>query len=143
MRGNGKILIGDNVSTLRMCRLSAIDQGVIQIGNNCYFNYNCLIVSRGEIIIGDHCVFGPNVFLYDHDHRFGVNGIEEGYKVGKIHIGSNCWIGAGVIILRGTVIGDNCIIGAGTVVSGNIPGNSVITGTRTLSVKTMQLHEGR
>ena len=142
VRENGKISFGNNVSTLKRCLIAARDHGDIRIGDNCFFNYNCFIVSRGSISIGPHCIFGPNVFIYDHDHKYGNNGLEEGYKVGTIKIGSNCWIGAGTIILRNTVIGDNCIIGAGTVVSGNIPDNSIVTGIRSLCVKQLQPHEG-
>jgi len=45
-------------------------------------------------------------------------------------IGDNVWIGAGCIILRGTVIGDNCVIGAGSVIKGKIESNTLITQRR-------------
>ncbi|MCU0947380.1 MAG: acyltransferase [Porphyrobacter sp.] len=43
-------------------------------------------------------------------------------------IGSNCFIGAGSIILPGVTIGDNCIIGAGSVVTSDIPSNTIAAG---------------
>ena len=38
-----------------------------------------------------------------------------------VHIGRNCWIGAGAIILPGVTIGDNTVIGAGSIVTKDIP----------------------
>ena len=45
-----------------------------------------------------------------------------------MHIGSNCWIGAGATILPGVTIGDNSVIGAGSVVTRDIPANVVAMG---------------
>ncbi len=40
----------------------------------------------------------------------------------------NCWIGAKVTILDGTIIGDNSVVAAGAVVRGQFPDNCVIGG---------------
>ena len=45
-----------------------------------------------------------------------------------VHIGKNCWIGAGAVILPGVNIGDNSVIGAGGVVTKDIPANTVAVG---------------
>ena len=45
-----------------------------------------------------------------------------------VHIGRNCWIGAGAIIVPGVTIGDNVVIGAGSVVTKDIPSNVVAVG---------------
>jgi galactoside O-acetyltransferase len=45
-----------------------------------------------------------------------------------VHIGKNCWLGAGVIILPGITIGDNTVIGAGSVVTKDLPANVVAVG---------------
>ena len=45
-----------------------------------------------------------------------------------IHIGRNCWLGAGVIVLPGVTVGDNTVIGAGSVVTRDIPANVVAVG---------------
>lgn len=49
-------------------------------------------------------------------------------KVGKVHIGSDVFIGWGSIILPGVTIGDRVVIGAGSVVTRDIPENSVAVG---------------
>ena len=45
-----------------------------------------------------------------------------------VHIGKNCWIGAGAIIVPGITIGDNVVIGAGSIVTKDLPSNVVAVG---------------
>lgn len=57
-------------------------------------------------------------------------------KMGKVIIGSNCFIGARTLILPNVIIGDNVIVGAGSVVTKNIPSNSVAVGNPCKIIKT-------
>lgn len=59
--------------------------------------------------------------------------IDQGFKVGKVNIGNNCWIGSNVIILNGVRIGNNCVIGAGCIIDRDIPNNSILRHDGTLS----------
>ncbi len=136
-RMNGKVILGKRISTCRDCALVAVG-GVLQVGDYCGFSENCSIVSHEKIMIGDNCIFGPNTCVYDHDHRFGFEGVMPGYKTSPIIIGENCWVGANATILRGTTIGDGCIIGAGTVVKGNIPAHSIVKNNRELIIKMIK-----
>ena len=45
-----------------------------------------------------------------------------------MHIGKNCWIGAGAILLPGVTVGDNTVIGAGSVVTKDLPAGVVAVG---------------
>lgn len=45
-----------------------------------------------------------------------------------VHIGTNCWIGAGSIVLKGVRIGANAVVGAGAVVASNVPADCVVFG---------------
>ncbi|WP_373870015.1 DapH/DapD/GlmU-related protein [Weissella soli] len=45
-----------------------------------------------------------------------------------MHIGENCWIGSGTVIVPGVRIGDNTVIAAGSVVTKDIPDNVVAFG---------------
>lgn len=104
--------------------------GEMDIGNAC-FNRHCIISGRYRIKIGDNCFFGPNVCVYDHDHKYTLEGVQpHEFKCSEIVIEDGCWIGAGVIILRGTHIGKNSVIEAGAVVKGDIPPNSLIVTER-------------
>ena len=131
---NGRIKIGNHFNAIKNVHLSAIDGGVLEIGDNVNVNRNCTIVCRNEISIGDGCGIGPNVCFYDHDHRFGVGGTKEGYSLGSIVIEDHCWIGAGCIILKGTHIGKGSVIGAGCIIKDDIPPNSLVVMDRSLRI---------
>ena len=81
-----------------------------------------------QVTIGANTLFGENVRIYDHNHRFrqAKNIADQGYTMGAVSIGKNCWICSNVIILKGTVIEDGCVIGANCVVSGHIPANTLV-----------------
>ena len=51
-----------------------------------------------------------------------------------IIIEKNCWIGAGVTILRGARIGEGSVVGAGAIVRGVIPAHSLVTANRDLQI---------
>ena len=136
--GKSKIKLGI-IECATNTRLAATAGGYLEVGDHCYFNRNCTLNSRNSIIIGNRCTLGPNVCIFDHDHEFGRNGQTGKFKIGNIQIGDNCWIGAGVIILRNTFIGNNCVIGAGCIVKGTIPDNSLVCMDREL--KIIPLHE--
>ena len=108
----------------------------ITIGKGTFFNNYCSIASQGEIIIGEYCLFGEGVKIYDHNHIFKNMPeliIDQGFKVGKVNIGNNCWIGSNVIILNGVRVGNNCVIGAGCIIDKDIPNNSILRHDGTLS----------
>lgn len=120
----GMIIIGRKTAIRTNTELSA-NGGRIIIGNNCFVNRNCMIVSHESIIIGNNTTIGPNVCIYDHDHNYKKSG-DKFYVSKPIVIGNNVWIGAGAIILKGSIIGDNSVIGAGTIVSDCIDSDSLV-----------------
>jgi acetyltransferase-like isoleucine patch superfamily enzyme len=128
----GEIHLGNKVRVHTGTKIRAISGGIVEIGSNATFNYNCMIVALKKIKIGKGVEFGPNVLVYDHDHDFRAQGGLKAnkYKYGAVEIGDNSWVGANTIILRGTKIGKNCVVGAGCVISGEYPDNSIITQKR-------------
>lgn len=124
---NGTIIVGKGFVTSNNTAFSALDGGRMTIGERVFVNRNCIFVCRENIEIGNHCSFGPNVCIYDHDHKFGRSGITQGYKYGAVTIKDHCWIGANVTILRGSCIGEGCVIGAGCLIKQDIPPHSIVT----------------
>lgn len=111
------------------CHLTIEKRGKVIIGNNCFFNHGCSINCLNEIMIGDDCIFGENVKIYDHNHKFKENNElikKQGYDIGKVIIGNNCWIGSDVIILSNVKIGNGVVIGAGTIVTKDIEDNAIV-----------------
>ena len=74
-------------------------------------------------------MFGPNVTLATAGHPVLPELREKAYQFNApIHIGKNCWIGAGAIILPGITIGDNTVVGAGSIVTKDLPSGVVAVG---------------
>lgn len=101
----------------------------IEVGDNFFANYNCIILDNGGVKIGDNVMFAPNVSLYTVGHPLDPELRNAGWEQAKpITIGNNVWIGGNVVILGGVTIGDNVVVGAGSVVSKDIPPNSLAVG---------------
>ena len=101
----------------------------VHFGKNIYANFNLTLVDDTHIYVGDNTMFGPNVTLATAGHPVLPELREKGYQFNiPIHIGKNCWIGAGSVILPGVTVGDGSVIGAGSVVTKDIPSGVVAVG---------------
>ncbi len=101
----------------------------VHFGNNVYANFNLTMVDDTHIYVGDCTMFGPNVTVATAGHPIDPELRAKAYQYNMpVHIGKNCWLGAGVIVLPGVTIGDNTVIGAGSVVTKDIPANVVAVG---------------
>ena len=101
----------------------------VHFGNHVYANFNLTMVDDTHIYVGDHTLFGPNVTVATAGHPILPHLREHGCQYNApVHIGKNCWIGAGAVIVPGVSIGDNTVIGAGSVVTKDIPANVVAVG---------------
>ena len=58
-----------------------------------------------------------------------------------VHIGKNCWLGAGVIVMPGVTIGDNTVIGAGSIVTKDIPSGVVAVGNPCRVLREVGQHD--
>ncbi len=101
----------------------------IHFGSYVYANFNFTCVDDTHIYVGDYTMFGPNVTVATAGHPILPELREKLYQYNApVHIGRNCWIGAGAIILPGITIGDNVVVGAGSVVTKDLPSNVVAVG---------------
>lgn len=76
--------------------------------------------------IGAYTIIANDVRIIAHDAA--VKRLTGYTEVLPVTIGKRCYIGAGAIVLPGSVIGDDAVIGAGAVVRGEIPVGSVAVG---------------
>lgn len=119
---NGKIIMDRGVQCRRGCTLLCED-GILNVGKRVFMNQNVMITCKEHINIGDDVTIGNNVVIVDHDHNYKSSG----FIKTSVSIGSNTWIGANSVILRGSSIGEHCVIAAGTIVrSGVYPPYSLI-----------------
>lgn len=101
----------------------------VHFGNSVYANFNLTLVDDTHIYVGDYTMIGPNVTIATAGHPILPELREKAYQFNQpVHIGRNCWLGAGVVVLPGVTIGDNSVIGAGSIVTKDIPANVVAVG---------------
>lgn len=102
----------------------------IRIGAGTYVNRYTMFDATEAIEVGRNCMIGPFCYITDHDH-----GTEPGRTVASqalvsapVSIGDDCWLGAGVIVLKGVTIGPGAVVGAGAVVTKAVPAGAVVAG---------------
>ena len=101
----------------------------VHFGKNIFANFNLTLVDDTHIYVGDYTMIAPNVTIASAAHPISPKLRQKGLQYNlPVHIGKNCWLGAGVCVLPGVSIGDNTVIGAGSVVTKNIPSNVVAVG---------------
>jgi maltose O-acetyltransferase len=93
----------------------------IHLGRKCFFNFNCVVLDVCRVTVGDYTLFGPAVQVYTATHPLNAE-LRRKQEFGKpVTIGSDVWVGGGVIICPGVTIGDRAVIGAGSVVTRDVP----------------------
>ncbi len=114
----------------------------VHLGKHVYANFNLTLVDDTHITIGDYTMIGPNVVIATGGHPILPSLRQEGYQYNApVHIGKNCWLGAGVIVVPGVTIGDNTVIGAGSVVTKDLPGNVVAVGNPCRVLRPINEHD--
>lgn len=113
--------------------------GYVSIGNNVIIGSNCTIEkpALGKTVLKDN-VKVDDLIQIGHNVEIGENTIiTTGFKAeGGVKIGSDTFIGMGVVIISSKVsIGNNCLVGAGSVITKSIPDNKMVYGTVTLNIK--------
>jgi len=103
----------------------------IRIGNNVGIGDYAHIGGAGGVSIGDDTITGAYLSIHPENHNFADLDTPirlQGVNRKGIQIGANCWLGAKVTVLDGSVIGAGCIVAAGAVVSGVFEDNLIIGG---------------
>ena len=114
----------------------------VHFGKNIYANFNLTMVDDGHIYVGDYTMFAPSVIVATAGHPILPELRETVYQYNMpVHIGKNCWIGAGAIILPGVTIGDQVVVGAGSVVTKDLPSNVVAVGNPCQVVREVSEHD--
>lgn len=114
----------------------------VHFGKGVYANFNLTLVDDTHIYVGDFTMFGPNVTVATAGHPILPELREQVYQYNfPVHIGRNCWIGAGAVIVPGVSIGDNTVIGAGSVVTKDIPSDVVAVGNPCRVLRPISEHD--
>ena len=114
----------------------------VHFGNHVYANFNLTLVDDTHIYVGDHTMIGPNVTIATAGHPLLPELREKNYQYNMpVHIGRNCWIGAGAIILPGVTIGDHTGVGAGTIGTKDLPSSIVAVGNPCHVLRPIGAHD--
>lgn len=152
LRNNGKVVIGENViinsridanpiggdgKTLIVIKANA----ELRIGNNVGISNSAFFVSR-KIVMEDDVQIGGGCRIYDSDFHsvHYEDRIERGninMKTAPVIIRKGCWLGAGVIVLKGVEIGEKSVIAAGAVVSKSVPPGEIWGGNPARFIKKL------
>lgn len=119
------------------------ENGSIIIGDNVGMSQTTLIAKGADITIGDNVKLGGGVKVYttdfhslDYMKRREYDADMHDRKCAPVMIGDDCFIGAGVIILKGVHIGARTVIGAGSVVTKDIPADVIAAGNPCKVIKS-------
>ncbi|MBR0283673.1 MAG: gamma carbonic anhydrase family protein [Selenomonadaceae bacterium] len=119
----GDVVIGEH-SSLWFSTIVRGDFQPVRIGSYTNIQDNATIHVMGDepTEIGNHVIIGHNAIIHSR------------------HIGNNCLIGMGSILLGHTEIGDNCIIGAGTLLTQHkkIPANCLVYGNPARIIRALR-----
>ena len=147
----GQIKIGEKCE-FSGCRLYAIGNGCIEIGDHTTIRQNSKISSVEHVKIGSHVIISNNVDIYDHnshptspevrwdmcENGFGgpawsVECAEHKATV----IEDNVWLGEKSLILKGVTVGEGSIVASHAVVTKDVPPYSVAAGNPARIVKKL------
>ena len=125
------LTIGKRTQIGSFTKIKASD-GKLDIGADSFIGNNCFIsADLAGVRIGDFAMISASVSIIGNNYRYDDLStpvcMQEKTSKG-ITIGADVWIGAGCVILDGSVIGPGCIIAPNSVVSGEIPAHSIVQG---------------
>ncbi len=111
----------------------------IEVGDDVFFNFNCVVLDVCKVTLGDRVFVAPNVQFYPATHPLDSVKRGEMWEYGKpITIGSDVWIGGSAVICPGVTIGERTVIAAGAVVTKDFPSDVVIGGNPAKVLKYLE-----
>jgi len=108
------------------------------VGARSFANFGLVVLDVARVTIGDDVQIGPNVQLLTATHPVDADARRDKWEsAAPIVIGSNVWLGGGVIVCPGVTIGENTIVGAGSVVTRDLPSDVVAVGSPARTVRNL------
>lgn len=111
----------------------------IEVGDDVFFNFNCVVLDVCKVTLGDRVFVAPNVQFYPATHPLEAKPRGEMWEYGKpITVGNDVWIGGSAVICPGVRIGDGAVIAAGAIVTKDVPPHVVVGGNPAKILKNIQ-----
>jgi acetyltransferase-like isoleucine patch superfamily enzyme len=137
-RGEGKIIIKNNVKIEEWVRIVTGNNNSITIDQNTIITRGCIINGGGLIFIGKNCIIGPYNVINANDHRILRKDkiINRKFVYGNVVMEDDCWTGAFVSVTKNVTIKKGSIIGAHSYVNKSTEKFSVNFGVPSKKFKT-------
>ena len=101
----------------------------IEVGENFYANFGCVILDCAKVSFGDDCMLAPQVGIYAATHPIDPEQRKTGIEIARpVSFGNNCWIGGQAVINPGVSLGNNVVVASGAVVTKSYGDNVVLAG---------------
>lgn len=129
-----KIIIGERVVIDSFVKIKpAGGHGDVVIGADSIINSNCVIYSGNGVNIGRYVAVAAGCTFAATNHEYSDAKkpiMSQGFRDSKggIIIEDDVWIGAGTVLLDGTILRKGSVIGAMSLVRGEIPKFSICAG---------------
>jgi acetyltransferase-like isoleucine patch superfamily enzyme len=146
------LLVGNNV-TLWRTAISTEENGLIEIGDECYIA-NASLVCSEKILIGSRVFIAGGVTIADSDFHpldpalrladtialspIGNSKNRPAMRSKPVIIGDDVWIGFNATILKGVRIGAGAVIQPGALVAEHVPAGITVSGNPAKPVKLYQ-----
>jgi len=142
IEGNGRIVIGDNVSignrNAWIVAQNLYDEPELVIGSNTNINYLVGISVEQKVEIGNYCVIAGETMIFDNNsHSISYTNERKITKddVAPIRIEDHVWIGMRSMIFKGVTIGKGSVVAAGSVVTKDVPTMTLVGGNPAKIIK--------
>lgn len=103
-------------------------------------NMGQYIQAINGIEFGENVWIGPDVKIISANHD--LCDYEKHIPCEPIHIGDNCWIGAGAVILPEVTLGNHVVVAAGAVVNQSFSDDCLVGGVPAKVIKKLEPYRG-
>jgi maltose O-acetyltransferase len=107
----------------------------LEIGELCGLNFGCYFELDATVSLADHVAIGHEVMFLTRSRTDGdptQRGAEAEPK--PIRVEAGAWIGSRCTLLPGVTVGAGAVVGASVVVREDVPPNTLLAGTRKISL---------
>ena len=125
------VIIGDRVKIAKRCSIFGGTDNQLELGSDSYVGMNTILNGfRAKLIIEENVSIAQNVNIMVDSGPNASLSMQKIFPIeeGPVHIGSNCWLGANVIVMPNVSLGRYCIVAANSFVNKSFPEFSIIGG---------------
>ena len=98
----------------------------LYIGDRVFIGKNATLIAFAPLRIDEEVLMGENVSVHTEDHGPAEDRLN--FSSAPVSIGRRVWLGAGVVVTKGTTVGSDATVGANAVVTRDISPRTTAVG---------------